>query len=74
MIFTSNARALAFESSMVGLLMKARRKATTSPVRPRRDGATHSTPSMTLEKNCSSEYATAKEYAVLAFSSTRICP
>uniref|UniRef100_A0A0K0D7C7 Uncharacterized protein n=1 Tax=Angiostrongylus cantonensis TaxID=6313 RepID=A0A0K0D7C7_ANGCA len=40
----------------------------------RRDKATHSTLSMTLDKNCSSEHATVEAQAVSAFSSTRVCP
>ncbi|VDM53907.1 unnamed protein product [Angiostrongylus costaricensis] len=73
-ICTYNARTLASECPIEDLLMQARRKGTTSTAWPRKDDATHSTPFMTPEKNCSSEHATVEESAASAFSSTRVCP
>ncbi|VDM62452.1 unnamed protein product [Angiostrongylus costaricensis] len=63
-------RALSIEA----LIMQARTIRYNVIGLPKRDDDTHSTPSMTLEKNCSSEYATVEESAASAFSSRRVCP
>ncbi|VDM64252.1 unnamed protein product [Angiostrongylus costaricensis] len=54
-----NERTLPPEFSIEDLLMKLEGQGTTSSPWPRRDAANNSTPSMTPEKNWSSEHATA---------------